>query len=293
MGMADQSTSIPEKFIIPAECRERFLPLRLPALQVLRNFGVETGGISEVFPPYEIGRPDPSHHVVLMIIDGTAHWRNGSAQGIIQPGETWVLPSHQPHHYWPDDRWHLAWLHLSDIERWSLLRGEPAQMLPFPHLDQVAALMDGLLAEMLLPEVDQANSLAGYAQLLAVLLERMLRRFDDPRAAREHRMLMTLKEAIAAQPAFPWCNTELARHLGLSVSALKRLTQRVEMKAPMEIVSGLRIQQTQELLHSTDYTLARIAMMVGYATPFALSRAFKVQVGLSPQAYRKGTLSVK
>jgi transcriptional regulator GlxA family with amidase domain len=55
---------------------------------------------------------------------------------------------------------------------------------------------------------------------------------------------------------------------------------------PREMVARLRMQRAGEMLRSTNYTLDRIASLVGYETPFALSRAFKKHAGVSPREYR-------
>lgn len=289
--MAEVDAQVLDRIVIPAGCRERFLPLRLPALAELRQLDVEFGGISDLIPPYEVGRPACQCHVIIMVIEGEAVCRTPTTQVTMSPGQTWVLPAYQPHEYWPTKRWLIAWLHLTDTQRWSLLCGEPVQPLPFTQQAQMHALMEGLLTEALLSDVDQALTLSSYSHLMAVLLERMLGRFDDPHAARGFQTINRLKEAVAADPGHGWSTPELATRLRMSPAALKRLTRAVESKGPMEIVTHLRLQMVQELLYSTDYTLERIAGLVGYATPFALSRTFKRHMGMSPQAFRS-TLTV-
>lgn len=285
MGIAEKSIRISEKFILSPESRERFLPLQLPAMAVLRQFDLGAG-VSELVAPSEVGRPDPDWHTVVTTIQGEATCDTATSCKTLRTGETWILPAHQPHRYRPTGRWLTAWLALSDTERWTLLRDEPIQRLSFPNQMQMYFLMEGILAEALSPEADRESTLSLYAGIMAVLLERMLSRFDQPKAARMFESVRKLKEMIASQPGFSWTNEELAARLNISMTTLKRLIGAVEGKSPMEVVTDLRMQHTQELLHSTDHTLERIAGLVGYATPFALSRAFKQHVGISPQAFR-------
>ena len=286
MYIADPPNSISDTFIIPAESRERFLPLRAPTLAALRPFGVEMAGISAVAPPFAIGRQAHAFHLVLMTIAGEAAFRSEGDRGSMRAGESWVLPAGRPHHYQPRGRWVFAWFHLADSDRWSLLRGETVQPLSFPHQGQLHAAMEGLLAETLLPDADQAVTCPAYAHLIGLLLERLLRRFADPDAAERHRALNELKAAIAAQPAYPWSTEALAERLHVSPATLKRLLYSLDGATPMALVTRLRMQRAYELLHSTPYPLARIALLVGYATPFAFSRAFKHYAGMSPKAYR-------
>lgn len=51
-------------------------------------------------------------------------------------------------------------------------------------------------------------------------------------------------------------------------------------------VTKVRIQKMMELLVRTEESIEQIAETVGYATGFALSKAFKRISGVSPQHYR-------
>ena len=43
----------------------------------------------------------------------------------------------------------------------------------------------------------------------------------------------------------------------------------------------------QQLIRSTDYSLDRIAEMVGYSDPKHFSKSFKKTLGVSPAEYKK------
>ncbi len=47
------------------------------------------------------------------------------------------------------------------------------------------------------------------------------------------------------------------------------------------------MQRAAELLATTDASLAEVAGLVGYATEFALSRAFRRHLGAPPGVYRR------
>ena len=48
----------------------------------------------------------------------------------------------------------------------------------------------------------------------------------------------------------------------------------------------LRLARAADLMNDPEATLASVARSVGYATPFALSAAFKRQFGASPREFR-------
>ncbi|WP_374992061.1 helix-turn-helix domain-containing protein [Paenibacillus sp. LHD-38] len=57
--------------------------------------------------------------------------------------------------------------------------------------------------------------------------------------------------------------------------------------SPMKFVQQLRMNEAALLMKQTDYKLAEIAQSVGYPDLFSFSKAFKKQLGVSPNTYRK------
>lgn len=57
--------------------------------------------------------------------------------------------------------------------------------------------------------------------------------------------------------------------------------------SPMRYILNLRIANAKNLLHTTSYTIAEIADIVGYDNALYFSKLFKKYTGLSPSEYRK------
>ena len=55
----------------------------------------------------------------------------------------------------------------------------------------------------------------------------------------------------------------------------------------MTIITDLRLALAADLLRNDDTTIAAVAREVGYASPFALSAAFKRSFGVSPHQHRR------
>jgi AraC-like DNA-binding protein len=87
-------------------------------------------------------------------------------------------------------------------------------------------------------------------------------------------------------PAEPWTVARLAHEAGVSRAALARRFNALVGEPPMTFLTRWRIALAADLLREPGATLAAVADQVGYASPFALSAAFKRVRGLSPQAYR-------
>lgn len=80
----------------------------------------------------------------------------------------------------------------------------------------------------------------------------------------------------------------LAREVGLSRAAFARRFTGLVGESPMAYLTGWRLDLAADLLLADDdATLTSVARAVGYATPFALSAAFKRVRGVSPAEHRR------
>jgi AraC-like DNA-binding protein len=92
---------------------------------------------------------------------------------------------------------------------------------------------------------------------------------------------------LHAQPAHAWTVDELARSVGLSRSALaQRFTDLLGMP-PIQYLARWRLQVAAQELLIGSKPLAAVAEQVGYDSEAAFSRAFKRELGQSPDTWRK------
>ena len=56
--------------------------------------------------------------------------------------------------------------------------------------------------------------------------------------------------------------------------------------SPMQYLQTLRIQESRELLRTTDYSLTQIARMAGFSSPSYFAQRFRKSEGLTPSQYR-------
>ena len=88
------------------------------------------------------------------------------------------------------------------------------------------------------------------------------------------------------QPAEPWSVATMAATVGVSRATLARRFAELVGEPPMSYLTGWRIALAADLLADPSLTVAGIARRVGYASPFALSTAFKRVTGRQPAAHR-------
>jgi AraC-like DNA-binding protein len=88
------------------------------------------------------------------------------------------------------------------------------------------------------------------------------------------------------RPADPWTVASLAAAVGVARATLARRFTGLVGEPPMGYLAGWRMAVATDLLRDPQLTLTGIARRVGYASPFALSAAFKRATGVSPAVHR-------
>ncbi len=92
--------------------------------------------------------------------------------------------------------------------------------------------------------------------------------------------------AAHQDPQHPWTVASLADKVHLSRAAFARRFAQSVGTSPMEYVIALRMQQAHAALAERGVSVAEAAVIAGYATEAAFSRAFKRIHGRSPGALR-------
>jgi AraC-like DNA-binding protein len=169
------------------------------------------------------------------------------------------------------------------------------QSLP-PLLVLRGVELESPLVSVLADEVgrDRPGQEAVLDRLLDLLLITVLRTWfarpesRTPRwwAGQTDPVLGPVLQLLQHNPAHPWTVVELARAAGLSRAAFARRFTTVLGEPPMAYLTRWRIMLAADLLLDPDATVASVALRVGYGTPFALSVAFKREMGASPRDYR-------
>ena len=92
---------------------------------------------------------------------------------------------------------------------------------------------------------------------------------------------------IAEHYAEPITLESVAGEVGLSVSYFSGLFHEVVGASFREHLCSIRVEESKQMLLSTDYSLTDIALAVGFADQSYFCKVFKNEKGISPTEYRK------
>ena len=141
----------------------------------------------------------------------------------------------------------------------------------------------GLLGDLyrLLREKEEAtvSRISGLTMELITEIGREASRSPEPLLADAFRLMeYHLAESFSL--------SNLAEKLHVSPNYLNRLFLRELGMPPKRYLIGQRMQLACSLLNSTTLSVQEISQRCGYKTPFAFSKEFRKQFGISPRSFR-------
>lgn len=122
---------------------------------------------------------------------------------------------------------------------------------------------------------------ADIVRFFDTLLEADVSKLDDDRSLGrrvQDRISRSLSEGV---PSI----SDVARHLGMSGRTLQRRLSE-QGHSYQKLVDETRRRLAQRFLRQTDYSLAEVAFMTGFAEQSSFTRAFKRWSGQAPRSYR-------
>ncbi len=188
-----------------------------------------------------------------------------------------------------------VYLQCDDLVFNPLLDSLPDALVARPRQDGAAQWLNVNL-QYLIAEANRgaAGSAALLARMTELLFIEMLRIHLVTLGDQDVGWLAALKDHHVSQvlhlfhndPGRHWSKATLARHSGLSRSALDERFRRLLATSPGRYLTKWRLQRAAQALRHTQAAVGQIAAGVGYTSEEAFSRAFKRFTGSSPAAWR-------
>ena len=161
--------------------------------------------------------------------------------------------------------------------------------------DQVSAVLTSTVTQILtLTDAAAPGSELMLGRLMELLFVEVLRRYALQLPAQAKGWFAALNDplvgralqSVHAEPARRWTVDDLAREAGASRTVLAERFNAVLGQAPIEYVTGWRMQMAADRIRNGHDSLAAIAADVGYESEAAFNRAFKRVTGVTPGRWR-------
>jgi len=194
-----------------------------------------------------------------------------------------------PHHH-PQPSLRLIAVHFNLLDTDGRRYALPEEELP-PFLRRMGA--PGLFAELLERAIDcYRDGCHDWAStwLQATLME-VIRQdaqtWPPGLLGDRARKIEQICSRIRAEPGRVWRVEELAAELHVSAEHFCRIFRSLQGTSPRAFMTKTRIESAKTLLMTSNYSIARIADLLGYVDLFHFSRQFKHKVGISPSKFRR------
>lgn len=221
-------------------------------------------------------------HALCAVSTGEGRLRlTDGCTGALRSGDAWWLGPEQAANYGPLPG--TRWSHVALVFAGPLADTLIAQLRTRGPLSPGAGPAVEEAFRRLLPLAGRGGPLAAAARLASLMPA--LVRFGCVEAPDDERVAEAVT-LLARHPAGALDTTALARRVGIGASQLRRLFAAHYGISPGAWLMRLRLERARDLLATTDLAVGAVAQACGYEDPFWFSRAFRRDVGTSPQAWR-------
>lgn len=111
---------------------------------------------------------------------------------------------------------------------------------------------------------------------------------DNEKNSHINDMIERIKEYIKSNYHDPDLNVNnVARKFNITSSYMSTIFKKNDQMGLKEYILSVRMEHAKNILSITDYTVDKVAVMVGYVNSRSFSRAFSKYVGISPGKYKE------
>ena len=220
----------------------------------------------------------------------------GEGRFELAPGQGLLVFPDQSHHYGPFGDEPISWLLISFelADEYALLR---LRDMPLLLSDKGLSRLDRLLYSYEAGLQGETSVGVESAYWLSLLLNDLLRQVgesptegtvenaQEPDWKRD--MVRRVSRYVHRNLKGPIRVGDVAQHLALSESHLRRLFRRDLGVSLGGFIRRTRMHRASNLLHKSNLNITEIASTCGFSSLFAFSRAFRKQWGICPTAYRR------
>ena len=201
-------------------------------------------------------------------------------------------PKEEQHYeYFGEDKPEVYWVHFTGSSVKEILRSYDIPLDEHIFFAGTPAAYTQLFKNMI---EEFQNCKVGYRQMLEMNLRQLFLMIQRTRLEKPPLVTTAVQQEMDfARQYFhehynePINIEEYAQSRHTSISLFMRNFKKVYGVSPKQYILNIRMNNAQNLLETTDYTVAEIAAIVGYDNALYFSRIYHKQKGQAPSDYRK------
>lgn len=271
-----------DEVYLASECEERFLVRS--DISEMKQYDIFMAGLAHLKQNYRVGRVNPEVHTVLVTLDGAGILTVDQGRHEILANTITILPSGQPFRIElanPQQPWKMVWLLLNDTLSWKNLSKINGPVIHFDGCESIWSLASLLHREI-----------GGRSAFRTMMLSELVKVLSDVNSniSDTHMRVLSVFNSVESQLHLDWKISTIAERSFISVEQLNRVVKQLVGMSPRDYIVALRMKKAVDLLSNKDWSIAMIALRLGYQDPNNFTHRFKKFYGLSPRDYRQRAL---
>lgn len=230
---------------------------------------------------------------LLFVASGKTHFYIGGKDQIVTAGHMVLFqPKEEQHYeYFGEDKPEVYWVHFTGSAVKEILRSYDIPLDEHIFFSGTPAAYTQLFKNMI---EEFQTCKVGYKEMLEMNLRQLFLMIQRTRLEKPPLVTTAVQQEMDfARQYFhdhynePINIEEYAQSRHTSISLFMRNFKKVYGVSPKQYLLNIRMNNAQNLLETTDYTVAEIAAIVGYDNSLYFSRIYHKQKGQAPSDYRK------
>lgn len=252
-----------------------------------------------VFCGYENCKPDQffgpairRYYMIHFILKGQGHYFINDQHYRIRENQCFLVPPDVVTYYRaePDDPWTYVWICFNGKIVPDLLKRchftDTALVLPISEARKYRDIIFEMMEHAPLTPADELHIQSCLYRILAVLAEQNHASYSDTDSL-DNFYISRAIDYINKSTVLDITVAKIAEYLHISRSYLFELFKKHLNTSPQAFLITAKIASAKELLLRTDISVENIALSSGYQNPYAFSRAFKKETGMTPSEFRQ------
>ena len=211
---------------------------------------------------------------------------------LLSKNQAFIIPANQEHKYGADTKnpWSIYWIHFkgNNVDLFSSIIG---QRISIEESDKSRYSDRFLFFEEIYQNLEMGYSpenleYSSYCLMHLLASIKYINQFREIKNVKEadfsQRSILYMKEHLEDKISLE----DIASQAGYSSSHFSALFSEKTSYSPMEYYNQLKIQRACSYLQFSDLKIKEIAFRLGFYDPFHFSKAFKLEMEITPKEYR-------